>query len=68
MKRDLLIKYRGNRSQDDMAALYGVTQQAWSRWERGITAPRYDIMLKIERNSGLKMEDIFFDVFNNKSK
>ena len=60
LRRNLLIKYRGERSQEEMGLLYGVTQQAWSRWEQGITSPRHDIMLRIEKDSGMKMEDIFF--------
>lgn len=39
MKREKLIAFRGERSQVDMASLYGVTQQAWSKWELGIWKP-----------------------------
>lgn len=35
MKRVELIKYRGDKSQADMAKQYKVSQQAWSRsWKR----------------------------------
>lgn len=67
LRRNLLIKYRGERSQEEMGLLYGVTQQAWSRWEQGITSPRHDIMLRIEKDSGMKMEDIFFDIFQQQN-
>ena len=59
--RDKLIKYRGKRSQEEMAKMYGVSQQAWSKYENGTAVPSPSIMLRIERDSGIKMEDIFFD-------
>ena len=61
--RDKLIKYRGERSQEEMAKMYGVSQQAWSKYENGTAVPSPSIMLRIERDSGIKMEDIFFDKF-----
>lgn len=61
--RDKLIKYRGKRSQEEMAKMYGVSQQAWSKYENGTAVPSPSIMLRIERDSGVKMEDIFFDKF-----
>ena len=61
--RDKLIKYRGKRSQEEIAKMYGVSQQAWSKYENGTAVPSPSIMLRIERDSGIKMEDIFFDKF-----
>lgn len=61
--RDKLIKYRGKRSQEEMAKMYGASQQAWSKYENGTAVPSPSIMLRIERDSGIKMEDIFFDKF-----
>ena len=61
--RDKLIKYRGKRSQEEMAKMYGVSQQAWSKYENGTAVPSPSIMLRIERDSGIKMEDIFCDKF-----
>lgn len=43
--------------------MYGVSQQAWSKYENGTAVPSPSIMLRIERDSGIKMEDIFFDKF-----
>lgn len=65
MKREKLIKYRGKRSQAEMAKKYGVTQQAWCKWEQGESKPGVVIMKKIEVDSGMPMETIFFDIFNN---
>ena len=61
--RDKLSKYRGKRSQEKKKKMYGVSQQAWSKYENGTAVPSPSIMLRIERDSGIKMEDIFFDKF-----
>ena len=66
MKREHLILFRGNRTQTEMANLYGVTQQSWSMWERGENTPSLPIMKKLEDDIGIPMEEIFFDVFNDK--
>ena len=63
--RELLIKFRGDRTQAEMAARYGVTQQAWDTWEKGKAYPRPNVMMQISKDSGYSMEDIFFD-FKNK--
>lgn len=65
--RQKLIEFRGNRSQQEMADAYGVTQQAWSGWEKGTITPGVVTMKRIETESGIPMEEIFFDVFNNKN-
>lgn len=64
MKRSPLVKFRGNRSQAEMAARYNVTQQTWSYWENGVTAPPAAVMKQIERDSKTPMEVLFYDVFN----
>lgn len=63
--RKLLIKFRGSRTQAELAEQYGVSQQAWSKWERGIDTPKPHIMKKLEMDSKIAMEELFFDVFNN---
>ncbi len=60
-----IVEYRGSRTQAEMADKYGVTQQAWSKWERGIDTPKPHIMKQMEIDSGKPMEELFFDVFNN---
>ena len=65
--RDLLIQYRGKRSQREMAELYGVSQQLWACWELGKAVPRPHIMKQIEDDSNIPMEKIFFDAFDQKN-
>ena len=63
MRRTKLIKFRGSRTQTEMAEKYGVTQQAWSMWERGENIPSLPTMKKLETDTGIPMEDIFPDAF-----
>ena len=59
MKREMLVKYRGNKSQAELAKRYGVSQQVWSRWENGVCKPPVWTMKKLENDIGAPMEDIF---------
>lgn len=58
MKREKLIAFRGKRSQADMATTYGVSQQAWSMWEKRTSKPNVVIMKKLELDSGIPMEEL----------
>ena len=64
MKRQLIIAYRGERTQEEMAKLYGVTQQTWSGWENGTYVPQLPLMKRLSDDIGRPMQDIFFDAFN----
>lgn len=66
MRRNL-INFRGNRTQEEMARKYNVTQQAWSNWENGKDTPRPATMLQIARDAGLTIEALFFDDSSNDS-
>ena len=67
VKRQALIDYRDNRTQEEMGKKYGVTQQAWAQWENGKTAPNVATMKQIENDSGVPMDVLFFDLFNKKN-
>ncbi len=64
VKRPLLASYRGKQTQEEIGKKYGVTQQVWSRWERGDVVPNVVIMRQLEKDIGKPMEAIFPDVFN----
>ena len=65
MKREKLITFRGKRTQEAMTKSYGVTQQAWCQWETGAKTPTVLTLKRIEQESGIPMEEIFSDVFDN---
>mgnify|MGYP000365100319 FL=1 len=60
--RKYLIKYRGKRTQKEMAKKYNVTQQTWCNWEQGKSCPRIPIMKKIEKDSGYSIKSLFFEL------
>lgn len=68
MKVNLLGILRGEKSQNDMALKYGVSQQTWSSWEKGRTIPDNRTMLLMEFDFKIPMEVIFFESFNYKMK
>lgn len=63
--RKNLIAFRGQRSQQEMAKLYHVSQQAWSKWERGIGFPRTSMLIKLESDSGMTIGSLFFNQNDN---
>ncbi len=62
----MLVKYRGDRSQQEMADKYNVTQQTWSNWEQGKVNPPVKTMKEISKDSGFSVELLFF-AENNKN-
>ncbi len=67
-KRDALISFRGKRSQSEMAKKYNVSQQLWSCWENGDSAPSVPIIRQLEKDSGIPMEELFFDLFDKETR
>lgn len=61
--RHILIEFRGDRSQTEMARRYNVTQQTWSQWELGGNTPTPDKMKQLSIDIGRPMEEIFADAF-----
>lgn len=62
--RKALIDYRGKRSQETMAELFGVSQQTWSAWEVGRATPPAKTMQKIAKMSKKSIKTLFPDIFN----
>ena len=58
-KREALIEFRGDRSQAEMAEEYGVSQQAWSKYESGKAKPELGLMLRISKEANKPIEEIF---------
>lgn len=65
--RNLLVAYRGNRTQEEMARIYGVSQQAWSNWENGRDTPRPVAMKAISKDAGMTIDALFFNDENSDS-
>lgn len=58
----LLVEYRADKSQFEMAQKYGVTQQTWSNWERGVSVPSIITMKVISEDAGYSIEELFLPV------
>jgi len=58
--RNALIKFRGDRTQKEMGDRYGVNQQTWSQWELGNVTPTANKMIKIARDAGTTVDELFF--------
>lgn len=65
--RETLIKARADKSQEEMAQIFGVRQQTYSSWETGRSKPTPFIMKQMEVYFSIPMEELFFDVFNSKT-
>ena len=63
--REKLIFFRADRSQQEMAEMYNVSQQAWSKWERGVGFPRPALLIRLEADSGVPIRELFFEHSNN---
>lgn len=61
MFRKKLSDFRGERTQKEMAELYGTRQQNWFHWESGVSRPRdYSLMKRIAEDAGSTVEELFY--------
>jgi transcriptional regulator with XRE-family HTH domain len=65
MKRELLIKLRGSKSQEKLAKELGISQQFLSAIELGKRNPNVKLMKKLEEYFRVPMEELFPDIFIN---
>lgn len=54
-------------TQDEMAQKVGVSREAWSNYERGLTIPNGKNLLKIERTFNVSFQDDIELIIKNKS-
>jgi transcriptional regulator with XRE-family HTH domain len=47
---------RGHQTAAEIAAVFGVTQPAWTQWEKGLREPRLDTVEKICRHFGVSAD------------
>jgi len=47
---------RGRQTAAEIAAVFGVTQPAWTQWEKGLREPRLDTLEKICRHFGVSAD------------
>lgn len=59
-----VLRAKKNITQSQLAEILGVKQNVVSKWERGDSVPRPDMMQRIEDYFKVPKEDIFFTAFN----
>lgn len=63
MKTNKCKELRGNRSQKDIAAFLGVTQQQYSNIEKSINPPKLETCIKLSKIFNKPVDYIFPDIF-----
>ena len=64
MNMNIISKYlqflrkSNNYTQDDLAKELGISRQAISKWETGMTIPDLEVLLKISKLYGITINDI----------
>lgn len=59
--RRALVNLRGERTQSEIAKVYGTSQQNWFHWETGVSRPRdYSLMERIAKDAKASVSEIFF--------
>lgn len=58
-KKFKMIREREKLSQAQVARLAGISRQAVQQWERGITKPRLEILVKLSAELGADLQDFF---------
>lgn len=61
--REVLIKLRGDKSQNEVASAIGISQKTLSALETGARNPSVELMKKIQQYFGVSMIEIFPDIF-----
>ncbi|MFL0196962.1 helix-turn-helix domain-containing protein [Clostridium sp. WILCCON 0269] len=67
MKRQNLIKARGNKSQSDVSKVLGISQKYLSKIELGQRTPSAALLAKISHYYQQSLELLFPDIFLNKN-
>lgn len=55
-----LKELRGNKTQEEMGRIIGISQNAWDNYEQGIRIPRDEIKVKIANYFNMSIEALFY--------
>ena len=56
----ILRKLRGDRTQEEIAAILGITKSSWAMYERDERVPRDEIKIRIAKFFGKSVEELFY--------
>ena len=56
----ILRKLRGDRTQEEIAAILGITKSSWAMYERDERVPRDEVKIRISKFFGKSVEELFY--------
>ena len=56
----ILRKLRGDRTQEEIAAILGITKSSWAMYERDERVPRDEVKIRIAKFFGISVEELFY--------
>ena len=56
----ILRKLRGDRTQEEIAAILGITKSSWAMYERDERVPRDEVKIRIAKYFGKSVEELFY--------
>lgn len=56
----ILRKLRGDRTQEEIAAILGITKSSWAMYERDERVPRDEVKIRIAKFFGKSVEELFY--------
>ena len=56
----ILRKLRGDRTQEEIAAILGITKSSWAMYERDERVPRDEIKIRIAKLFDKSVEELFY--------
>lgn len=56
----ILRKLRGDRTQEEIAAILGITKSSWAMYERDERVPRDEVKIRIANFFGTTVQELFY--------
>lgn len=56
----ILRKLRGDRTQEEIAAILGITKSSWAMYERDERVPRDEVKIRIANFFGNTVQELFY--------
>ena len=56
----ILRKLRGDRTQEEIAAILGITKSSWAMYERDERVPRDEVKIRIANFFGKTVRELFY--------
>ncbi|MTS83446.1 helix-turn-helix domain-containing protein [Pseudoflavonifractor sp. BIOML-A3] len=61
----ILRKLRGDRTQEEIAAILGITKSSWAMYERDERVPRDEVKIRIANFFGKTVQELFYTLIEH---